>query len=297
MKCQVCGKNSGFYPLCSDCFEKKEKNEIIKCERCGKWHLTSQECACDTNTNQKVKCIICNKIQDKTICKECYNDILAKKDEIDKNQKSYELKDYYYNLQNSIYRLKTYEIVEAQIKKMFTIALVNKEVNNDTSLINRVEEDAIKLLKSKESLKEIKQNSNNEQKDKTIIATANLDKNRASDGHICKSQQEVKIDDILYKYNICHAYGRKVKEIPSKEERTLTADWYIPLGGTEGIYIEYWGMDTADYEDNKEEKKKIYDKYSNKVKLISIEKEDVNDVQTLEDNLYQQLIELGWKNK
>ena len=33
-----------------------------------------------------------------------------------------------------------------------------------------------------------------------------------------------------------------------------------------------------------------------KVKLISIEKEDVNDIQTLEDNLYQQLKEFGWND-
>ena len=62
----------------------------------------------------------------------------------------------------------------------------------------------------------------------------------------------------------------------------MTADWFIPLQESKGIYIEYWGMDSADYEDNKEEKLKLYEKYKDKVKLISIEKEDVNDIQTLE---------------
>lgn len=76
----------------------------------------------------------------------------------------------------------------------------------------------------------------------------------------------------------------------------MTADWFIPLQGSKGIYIEYWGMDSADYEDNKEEKLKLYEKYKDKVKLISIEKEDVNDIQTLEDNLYQQLKEFGWND-
>lgn len=44
----------------------------------------------------------------------------------------------------------------------------------------------------------------------------------------------------------------------------------------------------------RKEKLKIYEKYNDVVKLISIEKEDVNDIQTLEDNLYQQLKEFGW---
>ncbi len=285
--CVICGENSGIYPLCKKHLELKAIGQVIKDDN-GNWIEIKKE---DIKLN---KCYICQKDTPNEICKECYQKIQNKKDEIDKNQKPYELKDFYYNLQNSIYRLKTYEIVEAQIQKMIAIAQINKDVYNDTALLNRVKDDAIKLLKSKESLKEHKLNTQNEQKDKTIIATANLDQNRSSDGHICKSQQEVKIDDILFKFNICHAYGRKVKEIPSKEERTLTADWFIPLYGTKGIYIEYWGMDKADYEDNKEEKLKIYEKYNDVVKLISIEKEDVNDIQTLEDNLYQQLKEFGW---
>lgn len=300
--CQICGKPSGFYPLCTEHMKLKTEGKVIKCEQCQKWHLIDSPCDCDKNIKENTqdgnKCIICeSESKDKTLCLNCYKDILTKKNEIlSESQTPWELKDFYYNLQNSIWRLKTFEIVKAQAKKMFAISWIVRDVYHDKALSNRVEEDVAKLIKSKEVLKENKQNLTNEKKDKTIVATANLDKNRSSDGHICKSQQEVKIDDILFKFNICHAYGRKVKEIPSKEERTLTADWFIPLQGSKGIYIEYWGMDSADYEDNKEEKLKLYEKYKDKVKLIFIEKEDVNDIQTLEDNLYQQLKEFGWND-
>lgn len=83
--------------------------------------------------------------------------------------------------------------------------------------------------------------------------------------------------------------------IPSVQERAVYADWYIPLSGAKGIYIEYWGMDKQDYQDNKEEKLKLYEKYKDRVKLIQIDKNDINDKQTLESRLYEELVSLGWE--
>lgn len=299
--CPICGKPTRKYMgnyrkdlLCgyhADLLKenklKYENNEYYILEN-DEWNKINNQ-----SIKQTIKCIVCGKEQNQKICTKCLHEINDKIDEIDKNQKSWELKDYYYNLHSSIYRLKTYDIVESQIKKLFAIAHVNNLLYKDSSLINRVEEDAIKLLKSKESLKENKINNNLEQNDKTIIATTNLNKNRAADGHICKSQQEAEIDNILFDKKICHAYERRVKEIPSTE-RTITADWFIPLSGTKGIYIEYWGMDTDDYEENKREKLKLYEKYKDKVKLIEIQKEDVNDRQNLEDYLFEKLTSYGW---
>ncbi|MDO4328517.1 MAG: CFI-box-CTERM domain-containing protein [Lachnospiraceae bacterium] len=45
MKCQVCGAESGKYPLCRECNKKKETGEIIKCPKCQKWHYTNMPCA------------------------------------------------------------------------------------------------------------------------------------------------------------------------------------------------------------------------------------------------------------
>ncbi len=44
MKCKVCGAQSGKYPLCHACNVKKEKGEVIKCEKCGSWHLIYTPC-------------------------------------------------------------------------------------------------------------------------------------------------------------------------------------------------------------------------------------------------------------
>ncbi len=44
MKCKVCGAESGKYPLCRICNQKKENGEIIKCDKCGKWHYINMPC-------------------------------------------------------------------------------------------------------------------------------------------------------------------------------------------------------------------------------------------------------------
>ena len=44
MKCQVCGNESGKYPLCRVCNAIKEKGDIQKCCVCGRWHHLSTPC-------------------------------------------------------------------------------------------------------------------------------------------------------------------------------------------------------------------------------------------------------------
>lgn len=38
MPCQVCGNKSGFYPLCKECFELRDKGIVAKCKNCGIWY-------------------------------------------------------------------------------------------------------------------------------------------------------------------------------------------------------------------------------------------------------------------
>ena len=246
----------------------------------------------------ELTCIVCGKNSNgKEVCKHCYSEIMNAQNELDKNKKPWELKDYYYNLKAFISRLKNHEEVTKNIYKLFAIAWLLKNLYNDEQLSDVVGNDAKYLIKIRDRLKEIKFDEQHQQNDKTIIAVADIEKNRASDGHICKSEGEVIIDDILYNGQVCHAYERRVKEIPSSSERTVLADWFVPLNGFEGIYIEYWGMDTTDYQDNKEEKLKLYDKYKDNVKLIQINKNDTKDRQNLTDYIFQELIKYGWRNK
>lgn len=51
MKCQVCGAESGKYPLCRACNMKKEQGEVIKCSYCGRWHYADQSCKSTPNND------------------------------------------------------------------------------------------------------------------------------------------------------------------------------------------------------------------------------------------------------
>ena len=318
--CPICGEPTSVYMgnarkdrLCRKHGMARKNGEIELCENCQSWYTVSEGCSCKKKPPQKestfyfedepkeetnTTCIICGeKSYGKEICKKCYSEVMQVQDELDKNKKPWELKDYYYNLKAFISRLKNHEEVTKNIYKLYAIAWLLKLLYNDQQLSDVVGKDSKYLVEIRERLKKFKFDEQHQQNDRTIIAVADIDKNRATDGHICKSEGEVIIDDILFKGQVCHAYERRVKEIPSTTERTVLADWFVPLDGFRGIYIEYWGMDTSDYQDNKEEKLKLYEKYKDVVKLIEINKNDIKDRQNLEDYIFQSLINLGWKNK
>lgn len=44
MHCQVCGAESGKYPLCKACNQLREQGLIAKCGQCGRWHRTDAPC-------------------------------------------------------------------------------------------------------------------------------------------------------------------------------------------------------------------------------------------------------------
>lgn len=68
--CQICGANSGMYPLCKDCMKLKEQGLVIKNENTGLWELKKEE---KRETNQERNCIICGQESNNMLfCKSCY---------------------------------------------------------------------------------------------------------------------------------------------------------------------------------------------------------------------------------
>ena len=305
LKCPICGEETRVYMgnarkdrLCGKHADMLKAGEIeldaagrYKNKKTGEFLFLPKRPKPSEETTDTV-CLICGQPSNgKTVCKHCFIEIMNKQEEIDKNLKPWELKDYFYNLNSSIYRLKENTYAQGQIYKLFAIAWLLRDLHKDKQLAEIVEVYAKKIIEKRKALQEFAVSEEKQISDRDTVAVSNP-KNRASDGHICKSNGEVTIDDILYEYHICHAYGIKVKEIPSSE-RTVVADWFIPLSGSKGIYIEYWGMDNQDYQDNREEKNILYKKYN--IKLIEIEKSEIEDKQTLKTNIYQKLSELGWE--
>lgn len=85
MACQICGKPSGFYPLCNSCFKLRDEGKLDKCEECGKWFYKGKPCSCSKSAavvkeppkseseSSELKCIICGENSNgKHFCYNCY---------------------------------------------------------------------------------------------------------------------------------------------------------------------------------------------------------------------------------
>jgi len=272
--CQICGKPSGIYPLCKEHLQLKNDGKVVKNES-GTWVLVSEVETIES------KCVICsNPSIGKTLCSDCYKESVERKDEFDKNQKPFELKDYYFNLRSNIYRITNFEYVKNNSKKLFALAYLVNDIHKDSSLMSRVTDDVKDIIEKKTPSKDIKPTTYSEQSDSQKSSII-----RTIDGHIVKSIGEQIIDDILYNSLICHCYEKDVYELGS-DQRNIKADWFIPVAGNKGIYVEYWGMDTDDYMKNKDEKKRLYKEHD--IPLIQIEKDDTKDVSGLSSRIMRE---------
>lgn len=336
LKCPICGEitnrwyaNGRKDGLCRKHAKMKEKGLIYQCPDCGKWHKKFEFCDCknkkeeeknviaktesptikqnenieNNKTSNESTCIICGEPSNgNQFCNSCYLKIQEHIKNINKNEDYFSLKDHYYNLKSSIFRIINKKYVITNIYRLTALAWAMKIYHRNDDLNDRLADDIkyileIKKIKYKKTEEiNLKDNSIDEIiEDKINIATANIKENRAIDGHLCLSPQEVFIDDYLYQNDITHAYNKPVKEIP-ETERAVIADWFIPIptkGKGKGVYIEYWGIeDEENYEENKKEKLPLYEKYE--VSLIQINKNDIKDTQTLETFLFRKLKENGY---
>jgi len=102
---------------------------------------------------------------------------------------------------------------------------------------------------------------------------------RATDGHLCRSQGEVLIDNYFYNNKIIHAYE---KRLPIKEE--VYSDFYLPEGD---VYIEYVGLEgDKAYDKRMNIKKELYKKYNLNLLIITSK-----DLKNLDDVLPYRLLD------
>ena len=297
--CVICNKPSGMYPLCKEHLQMKLSGDVIKCPECGTWHLTKIKCPkCDsddkiqTTSNSKIseedtigsRCLICGEdSKGKPQCLKCYRETRSYIESFDKNSTIREFRDYYYNLKDSIYRMSSLEVAQTNCNKLIAIAMINDQINDDSSLITKVFGDVKKLIdlkttKHPEISQDQKQDAIEKDESKTKIFTS-------QDGHNVHSDMEIRIDDMLYQSYILHCYEKSIDEFLTERKK---CDWFIPICNGKGIYVEYWGMDTPKYLKDREEKEKLYIKYG--VPYIGIEKDDPKkDTQTFMSNFIKEL--------
>ncbi len=101
---------------------------------------------------------------------------------------------------------------------------------------------------------------------------------RTSDGTLVQSRGERIIADYLRKKNISYRYDERFRII---EGYAVRPDFYLPEFD---VYIEYWGMDTADYKIGMLKKQKLYQQEGKK--LVSVHFQDIDRLeQVLADKL------------
>lgn len=234
------------------------------------------------------KCIVCGADSPNgSLCRSCYYEMLDFKDTFDKNAKVFELKDYYFNLRSNIYRMKNFDYVKSNCNKLMALSVLTKDLYDEQSLTDRIVSDIKDIIAIKAPKEEQKSSEYTKIQDSRKEEVA-----RTADGHYVKSHPESVIDDILYDLRIVHCYEKKVPI--SADEQAMTADWFIPVtDGRHGIYIEYWGMNTKEYLENKERKKKSYKEHD--IPLIEIEKDEYKDRRGLEDRLISEMNAMAYK--
>ena len=234
----------------------------------------------------ELTCIICGENSNgKPQCRKCYDETRNFMDSLDKNSTVRKLRDYYYNLKERIFIINGIEETKKQCNKLIAIAMTAQNVNDDSSLMDRVYKDVETLIRNKKPIE--KNEKYAEERQEKDASKSRI--NTAQDGHNVDSDMEVRIDDVLYNAYILHCYGKNIDEITEKRKK---CDWFIPICNGEGIYIEYWGMDTPDYLRDREEKEELYKKYN--IPYIGIEKDDPKkDSQTFKANLLRDLKNLA----
>ena len=200
---------------------------------------------------------------------------------LDKNSSTRKTRDYYYNLKERIFIIKDLEEAKRQCNKLIAIAMVADEYNNDSSLIEKVYKDVETLLKGKKT-SQPNDKFEEERKENDVIKSK---VNTAQDGHNVDSDMEVRIDDVLYNSYILHSYGISIPEITEKRKK---CDWFIPISNGKGIYVEYWGMNTPKYKQERAEKEELYKKHN--LPYIGIEADEPKqDTLTFKANLLRDL--------
>jgi hypothetical protein len=314
MACNLCGGESGKYFLCFKCNKLKEEGKALKCPTCGQWHYADKPCKCKLESPVKEApktelpktetpdpaaktpkpvegngvCIVCGeKAPNGHLCRDCYYEMRDFKESFDKNSKVFDMKDYYFNLRSNIYRMKSFDYIKSNCNKLMAIANFVWDMFRDASLTDRAVHDIKDIMEAKKPKEEVKVSEEVKQKD-----SHKEELRRTCDGHYVKSDPEIVIDDILYENRIVHCYEKKVPI--DSDEQAMKCDWFIPVTDSRhGIYIEYWGMNTKDYLQNKERKRQAYKDHD--IPLIEIEKDDYRDRQGLADRIISEINKLARK--
>ena len=234
--CAICGKPSGIYPLCKDCFKLRDEGKIEQCPDCKKWHYTNQPCDCKKTTTEE------QTAKPRPIWGryETVTTPFSKPQKTDETQEVIE---------------ETQETTEEK-----NSAITINEQNKSKCITCGIKTDGMLFCKKcytkykdKELLFKITACSNVE-----LLDASYEGRLVCKDGHVVKSKSEREIDNYLFEHNIPHAYERELPYGPNATD-ILHPDFFLKdyLGKDKHVYIEHWGYNENNIEYTKTKKFKL----------------------------------------
>lgn len=111
---------------------------------------------------------------------------------------------------------------------------------------------------------------------------------RAKDGTLVQSDGERRVADYLNAHSIAYRYDERIRIV---EGCAIRPDFYLPEFD---VYIEYWGMDTADYKIGMLKKQKLYQQQGKRLLSLHFsEKDRLEETLTAKLDRYIRLPDIG----
>lgn len=224
------------------------------------------------------KCLLCdNKIEklNQYLCKDCYKKLKEEKAKIILlNLDNFSLKQEYYRWKRNLILTKEKNYKDEYQLKIIAIAEIINEKYNDNKFINQIIDYSNNQVEPNNKIilineQKLQDQLDEESRDNDIDTILYSKRIVCKDGHRAASVCEVEIDNLLTDLKICHYYDMQIT--PNTNFRY---DWYLP---EYDLYIEYFGVNTKKYLEEKPIKKDFYKQ--NKLKLLSLEYEDLKNIQ------------------
>lgn len=285
--CQICGKDSGVYPLCVEHLRQKAEGKVVKCPQCGKWHYASEPCTCKQKstggretaeefpTEGYKACLFCGaKTTGFAFCKDCFTKYTKEQKitKLNEHKKASEAEKSATRAPaaNATAHTKSTEKPEMQEKapasyqKENGVVTVNPENKSRCITCGKTTDGLLfcpscyHKYKDKELLFRITGCTTVELLDEDYEG-----RYTCKDGHIVKSKSERDIDNYLFENGISHAYEKELA-YGAGENEVLHPDFYLPnyLGKGKHVYLEHWGYNenNIQYTRTKKFKMPIYEK-------------------------------------
>lgn len=243
MVCQICGKNSGFYPLCIDCNKLKDNGAITKCESCGIWKNDNKP-LCYNCWSKENKLKKEGKVWGNTECEVCGDDSYGKP--LCRN--CYEM-----SMEGLLTKCETCGKWKEDDKPLcYDCWLKSKNIKTNIKITEN---------KNKPQIKYTQQNFREKFKEGLKVRTKH--------GLYVRSRIERTIAEFLTDNGIIVQYEPTL----ILDGQEFHPDFFIQAIG---VYLEHWGSDESGYIEVRRKKEEIYKKYN--VKYISTDESDVDNI-------------------